>query len=149
MGNKSKKITMINNSNKILIEEKNVKKCRLLIFAAIALMLLIPASFALSISNIQVFPRQTNVTINWNTDVISNGTIEVWEGSNVFTASHSSLLTTHTLTPQETLFIDDLAENIAACRYVERVGFVAKTQIPNAAKKGGRHMDVVFYIKEL
>ena len=51
MGNKSKKITMINNSNKILIEEKNVKKCRLLIFAAIALMLLIPASFALSIVN--------------------------------------------------------------------------------------------------
>jgi len=41
------------------------------------------------------------------------------------------------------------AENAPARRYVERLGFVASATIPNAAKKGGRHMDVIFYIKEL
>ncbi len=39
-------------------------------------------------------------------------------------AIYHHLLTTHTLTPQETLFIDDLAENIAACRAVGMKGIV-------------------------
>jgi RimJ/RimL family protein N-acetyltransferase len=40
------------------------------------------------------------------------------------------------------------ADNTAAQRYVERLGFEPKARLPNAALSGG-HMDVVFYSRNL
>lgn len=41
------------------------------------------------------------------------------------------------------------ARNGRACSYVERLGFVPMCRLPRAALKGGEHMDVIFYQRDL
>jgi GNAT superfamily N-acetyltransferase len=41
------------------------------------------------------------------------------------------------------------AGNRPARQYVERLGFEAKARLPRAAIKGGQHMDVIFYTRNL
>ena len=80
--------------------KENKRKITLMISLIVALFIL-PLAFSLQINegSVKSTPGVNNVTIEWTTDTISNGTTEVWisGSSERKVVSHGTLTTSHKL----------------------------------------------------
>jgi hypothetical protein len=80
---------------------------------------------------------------------MAEGHLAALPGSNADALGYQALNWMRENTPYRCLIGFVNARNRRACAYVERLGFVPVMQLPDAALKGGEHMDVIFYTRNL